>query len=40
MLYRFAILRVIANIIIAQQPNIIYIMSDDHVTDAINTYDK
>jgi len=37
MFYRFAILRVIAISSHTQQPNIIYTMNDDHVTDAIST---
>ena len=40
MLYRVIILCLLAISSQAQQPNIIYIMSDDHDADAISTYNK
>ena len=40
MLYRFVILCLISLSSHAQQPNIIYIMSDDHDADAISAYNK
>jgi len=40
MLYRFVILCLISISSHAQQPNIIYIMSDDHDADAISAYNK
>jgi len=40
MLYRFVILCLIPLSSLTQQPNIIYIMSDDHDADAISAYNK
>ena len=40
MLYRFVILCLISLSSHAQQPNIIYIMSDDHDADAISAYNR
>jgi arylsulfatase A-like enzyme len=40
MIYRLVILCLLAISTKAQQPNIIYIMSDDHDADAISTYNK
>jgi len=40
MIYRLAILCLLAVSSQAQQPNIIYIMSDDHDADAISAYNK
>ena len=40
MLYRLAILCLFSLSLHAQQPNIIYIMSDDHDADAISAYNK
>ena len=40
MLYRLIILCLFSSSLRAQQPNIIYIMSDDHDADAISAYNK